>query len=121
MNWQNLENKLCPHCSQDLLLTDKTGEYAYQCVNCSFTISRHRFVISLQRSRNITQGQAIISMRWQHLHDNACPICGTALDMHDEPEETRVCSLPTCPFRIKEAKVIEMFADPEHSVNRFRA
>lgn len=55
-------------------------------------------------------------MKWQNLKTGKCPECGGPLN-RTSAKGIHFCR--DCDFKISEARIIEIFADPWHSINRY--
>lgn len=115
LNWQNLKEKKCPFCSHELDKADEDG--LIHCVQCSFSISEAKF-----RSVLMHRGLGVkpaIRMKWQHLHEGRCPACAEFLKENDGVYAVLACSSPECDFKIREDRLKEILADPNHVANLF--
>lgn len=103
MHWENLHANRCPYCGDNLL--DNGVEL--ECTTCVFHILPER-AESIVRHR----------MKWQNLLRSQCPICQSML-LEEEKGRTVLlkCLTPECPFIIREDRLKEILADPNHKAN----
>lgn len=56
-------------------------------------------------------------MKWQNLKTGKCPECGGPLN---RTNSKGIHSCRDCDFKISEDRIIEIFSDPVHPINKYQ-
>ena len=115
MNWENLKQNKCPHCSE--LLEESLIDFKFNCTSCLFTIDISR-KLSIEAHRAHPE-KAGVKLRWQNLRDERCPICTSHLNYGTGTYDILTCINPDCTFKIRHDRFVEIMADASHPCNQF--
>ncbi len=116
MNWENLKEKLCPHCSGEL---EFDGDNEIRCTMCRFHMTPARYKsMLLHKAYRKEPSQPYKKLYWQNVKVGRCPECGDDLNDGNGKFEIIVCISPECTFKMRADTLAAMLADPLHSCHQ---
>ena len=89
-----------------------------RCSMCTFKIDEDRFH-AIQAHRSHPE-RATVKIKWQNIRDDKCPMCGDSIrpTLLGHLALLR-CVSSDCTFKIREERLNEILADPQHPANTF--